>query len=164
MFTHRSRGRRSVQGLGAALFMVAMLTAGCGVSGGDEVSSGDATTTTEGDSSTTTTGDDGDETATSRGDDGGESTTTEGDDTTTTSGFDVGGDVDAQVMDALIQAFTQMGLDETQARCLADGYVEAGLVDPNNGGDIDMSAIFDLFGQCGISMTDLAELGGEMGQ
>jgi hypothetical protein len=140
----------------------------CGVTTGDEVSSGtDATTTTTtaapgGDDA----GDEGDET-TSPAEDAPETTeaddtttTTEGGggDTTDTTGFEMGDEV---MRDALIQGFTSIGLTTEQATCLADGYIELGLTDVNASPDV--MQLMDLFSQCGVSLEELGNLGAGLG-
>lgn len=50
-----------------------------------------------------------------------------------------------------------MGLTQEQAECLADGYMEAGITDPN--ANVDVTQLMDVFTQCGVSMEDLGNLG-----
>lgn len=139
----------------------------CGVTGGDEVSSGtEATTTTASSdgSSGEADGDDAETTSTTEDapdttepDD--TTTTTEGgDDTTDTTGFEVGDEV---MRDALIQGFTSIGLTTEQATCLADGYIELGLTDVNASPDV--MQLMDLFSECGVSLEELGNLGAGMG-
>ncbi len=140
----------------------------CGVTTGDEVSSGpDATTTTasgggdaadEGDETTSTTEDapettEADDTTTTTEGGGGDTT-----DTTDTTGFEMGDEV---MRDALIQGFTSIGLTTEQATCLADGYIELGLTDVNASPDV--MQLMDLFSQCGVSLEELGNLGAGLG-
>lgn len=139
----------------------------CGVESGDDVATtgpeetSTSTTTTEADGDTTTTADEGggDET-----DEPGETTTTseEGDEPASTTAPG-GGNEDAMIRDALIQGFESAGFTTEQATCLADGYIDMGITDPEASGDIDIMGMMDLFSQCGVSMEDLGQIGEEMG-
>jgi hypothetical protein len=84
----------------------------------------------------------------------GTDTTAEGDDGS--SGSD---DTSGTVRDQMAQQFEAMGLTAEQARCLADA------IDPADfaGSDPDMSLLFELFDQCGVSAEDLAEIGANQG-
>jgi hypothetical protein len=150
--------------------VVALLAlSSCGVSGGDDVAATDTldrSTTTEAETTDTTEADDG-EASTTTADDGGDdegSTTTTADEpeTTDTTGGGLGGQ-DDMMRDALIQGFQSAGFTAEQATCLADGYIEMGITDPEASADIDVMGMMDLFSQCGVSMEDLGELGAGMG-
>jgi len=132
---------------------LALVLAACGVSGSGSVDS--ATSSPSGrsgpSSSTTggTTGAEGSGPSTAPDPDTSDQTTPDGDgpDSTLPDG----------VRDAMVQAFTQIGLNPTQAGCLADGYIELGVTDPN--ATPDYSKILGLLETCNISLSDLAELG-----
>ena len=133
---------------------------GCGVKGGDEVSSGDVATTaasgTTNGSETTTTTDGGDASTTT---DGSKSTTTVdgGSDTSLT----IPGDFD--VRGAMVDGFKSAGFTDAQANCLADEYTKLGLGTPGGSTDMDPNAILSIFDTCHISMADLGKLGGAGG-
>ncbi len=163
----------------AVLAVVAVLAlAGCGVEAGNEVAStaerATTSTTGPGGSEPDPDGADDSDDAESPGDsDGGGSSTTaprsttEPDDTTTTTAAPGGGaTIDDQVRDALIEGFESAGLTNEQATCLADGYIDLGLIDPDNvdaAEDLDVMEMMTMFSQCGISLEDLGELGAGLG-
>ncbi|MBK6858461.1 MAG: hypothetical protein IPG97_18390 [Microthrixaceae bacterium] len=154
---------RAVSWLGLVVGLILFASA-CGVTAGEQVSAGReadgdgaVTTTTESPAEEPTDTTDGGE-----DDPGSETEDTTGstqDSTTTTtegSGFEVQPG-DQMMRDALIQGFTMMGLTQEQAECLADGYMEAGITDPN--ANVDVTQLMDVFTQCGVSMEDLGNLG-----
>lgn len=149
------------------LASVIVFVGACGVTSGDEVTSGtDATTTTTEAGGGDAGGDDAPDTTapdtTAPNEDATEpddtTTTTEGDSTDTTAGFEMGDEV---MRDALIQGFTSIGLTTEQATCLADGYIELGLTDVNASPDV--MQLMDLFSQCGVSLEELGNLGAGLG-
>src|SRR5690606_22320624 len=98
-------------------------------------------------------------------------TTDPDDDTTTTAPATTaptggGGSEADTIRDALIQGFESAGLTSEQATCLADGYIDLGLTDPENmddAADLDVMEMMSMFSQCGISLEDLGELGAGLG-
>lgn len=132
---------------------------GCGVKGGDEVSSGDVATTavsgtTNGSETTTTDG--GDRSTTTDGS-ASTSTTDGGSDTSLT----IPGDFD--IRGAMVDGFKSAGFTDAQANCLADEYTKLGLGTPGGSTDMDPNAILSIFDTCHISMADLGKLGGAGG-
>jgi hypothetical protein len=156
------------------LAVVALFVAACGVTTGDEVSSGDdapVTSAPRGDTggegaedTDTTTGDDttdtteGDDPSDTTGSDSSDTTDTTEGDTPDTGGFEMGDEV---MRDALIQGFTSAGFTTEQATCLADGYIELGITD--EGASPDVMQLMDLFTECGVSLDDLGDIGASLG-
>jgi hypothetical protein len=153
------------------LAVVALFVTACGVTTGDEVSSGDdapVTSATRGDTggegaedTATTTGDDpteGDDPSDTTGSDSSDPTDTTTGETADTGGFEMGDEV---LRDALIQGFTSAGFTTEQATCLADGYIELGITD--EGASPDVMQLMDLFTECGVSLDDLGDIGASLG-
>lgn len=158
----------------SALALTAFVTAGCGVDSKDDSSdappSDQIDTGDNGSDSGDNGSDNGDGGDVGKTDDpvaegpmteepgsdgpsvGGDSDDT-GDDGSSGSDAGFGGDVEA----AMIDTFTQMGLDEDQASCLAEYFADQGADDPAN---IDYTKIMDVMGECGITYEDLGSLGG----
>ena len=155
------------------LIALALGIGACGVKTGEEVSSSadpSTSATAADDASDPTTAGEG----TGAPDQGPEadpdSDTTAGDDATdTTAGDDSTDDTatddtapaigDEMMRDALIQGFVAAGLSTEQATCLADGYLELGLLEP--GASPDFTQAMDLFSECGVSMEDLGRIGAD---
>ena len=63
----------------------------------------------------------------------------------------------AKFVRARADQFGAAAFTQEQAECLADGYMEAGITDPN--ANVDVTQLMDVFTQCGVSMEDLGNLG-----
>lgn len=66
---------------------------------------------------------------------------------------------DEEAVDSMVDVYTDLGLDEDQARCLAEGLVDA--MGEESFDIADQTATMDLINECDISMSELLELGGQ---
>lgn len=122
----------------ACVLLAAALFTGCGVSAGEQSSSGSTGSTSSSDGSTTTAPD-----------------------TTTTTPEDLSPTEQAMV-DRAKDVYVELGMDPDDADCLARGIVGAaageGQMDPT-----DTGALMDIVNECDIDMSEIADLGSDNG-
>jgi hypothetical protein len=123
---------------------VSLFVAGCGVSSGDGAAPKDTS------SNTSNPSDAGDDTTT---------TEAEPEDTTTTEPADRT-EADQAVIDMTVQTYMDLGLNEEDATCLAEGILDS----MNSGGDpTNTSDVMDIVNECDIPISELAKIGENAG-
>lgn len=66
---------------------------------------------------------------------------------------------DEEAVESMVDVYTELGLSEEQARCMAEGLVDA--MGEESFDIADQTATMDLINECDISMSELLELGGQ---